>query len=78
MKIPYDCSFFYAFGSFSLLGRDFVQGPSWPFPFRSFFDFCHFTSDLKMEHKALEEFEKFGISRVKNLEHWDKLGFEVR
>ena len=31
-----------------------------------------------MERKALEELEKFGISRVKNLEHWDKLGFEVR
>ena len=27
-KILYDCSFFYAFGSFSLLGPDFIQGPS--------------------------------------------------
>ena len=44
----------------------------------SLLPFYYFTSDLKMERKALEELEKFGISRVKNLECWDKLGFEVR
>ena len=43
-----------------------------------FLTFAILLQIWKMELKALEELEKFGISRVKNLEHWDKLGFEVR
>ena len=84
--LPDYCCFLYTCIRSSLLCSYFHQSPGEPISFRSDFRFYHFRSEkltseaiasTKMKTEAITELKKLGISKEKNRERWEKLGFEV-